>query len=44
MAEWIEIYNDLATKSPTVFGHVDVQVSNIIYDSNTGWAFVSGVR
>ena len=31
--EWREVYEDLSKRSPSVFGHFDVQASNIIYDT-----------
>ena len=34
--EFDEIFDDLAKRSPMVFGHLDVQSTNIIYDSKTG--------
>ena len=34
--EWHESYEDLAKRSEMVFGHMDLNDSNIIYDSKTG--------
>ena len=36
MEEWNAICDDLATRYPIVFGHYDVQDSNIIIDTKTG--------
>ena len=36
LKEWNEIYDQLEKRSPSVFGHFDIQTANLIYHKKEG--------